>query len=1390
MNDDSTSNFDDDVVASSHHGIQLPGAAAPGQSDALVGGSHGAHAHAHVHPHTHGHHGTPGRLGSATTANQEHLRLLLKHTGLDDGLIGNILKTLRMPLTTRLGLLLTGNDLERQLVMSSMLVSMDILQNLSPLLAKLLAEPTTPVASTHAGAAAAAAAGGGGGQMPMSAGLGPDASIPSALNLGSTSTADAAAGRPRRKKSKIHSSLKEVDDGLHRLYNDKFKAGPVLLMLIFSGYQPEQVQWDVSADPQRFVMPAFDDLLRAINSLLPPYQFLPDLAKQKHASMALIHELMQRMKLLQQRFFHKLLGLGYGKSRADGKVLLLDDPDLPVTDGKADVAVPYGTYIKCLLRFHVANVRRAGKYNLAILDLCITHADHRFIASTALIYLVAKADYFDEDGKVDFAKIRNLKAHENFRFRWQQRLGEYMEAPELVEGRSKLFRLVAEAAPEFWAAASAAEAHKTVADIVKAWRTVVQSYFDFLPANSVPPPPGSTATIVPSATRVLERRQCAPLAMAPIRVCAVVVHVWSLLMICAVVGEAACPAGHVCLAVGDNHDLLHGELQLEPHARFGKGVAVFSDNQELTHGVEATANPCPQQPRWWTGRIPERHQAGVYASVRVTRTCRDACLCADYLFDGFVYLESGRVLALRADATSLNLTRELENDPATEAERRTRAQLTDQLSTQAQHCLHAAPHDLRYAEPDNADNASFPHPRTPRAGPASSLQTTCSLALDCDASFVAAWGGLGSRSQQAIFAAARMLDYMFQVDRIFQDEANLRGSFAIRINAIFVHHNLNLRDGGSDGAGVAGLTFLHNYQTWLVAASRNGSRAQTFSANCLNFLFSHENLQGVLGVAIEASPRSDILGGVCTSVSVSSLALNVGVSTTRLSNSQHTAAWQTVLSTTHEIGHTIGARHTCELSSTDESELCNAVIGSSSCAPTAGQGGNYIMYPAVPLDDTHANARLFSSCNIDRMLAVLDNKGSCLEEPHPCDVGSGSCCLGQLLLPQGAVCDTDFIDETGCLEAPVCDGSSATCPQPTVREDGLYCSTASVPRGTCQSGICVVPHAASCAALNLSACFLEEAPCVAACQNGTEEGGTCRPLTPNCPGDAALLTAWSDAGETCAALPNDMPCAHTAGDADSGTCYEGECATCDAACQLARTLDVAQLVCNVSQLRTTVCSVPCGGGEDTTTYACICNNGVEDVEVEASACNSEVPPAEMGTCRTNTCSVQKPESMLMDLTLQATEGFLPLDGYSLVLILQDIVGFALQGEVAEDSGSTVQLKLAACRRTLSGGCLSYDELASEFNSPAFARTVFDSTGYVYTTRRSSNNHDQLAIILAVAMGSAAGILLVAVVIMYLQFRRARRQHAQAAEARLVKLKRRNDRHLASSGLSQMRTTTV
>eukprot|EP00045_Choanoeca_perplexa_P012857 m.142493 g.142493 ORF g.142493 m.142493 type:complete len:866 (+) comp16160_c0_seq1:343-2940(+) len=781
-----------------------------------------------------------------------------------------------------------------------------------------------------------------------------------------------------------------------------------------------------------------------------------------------------------------------------------------------------------------------------------------------------------------------------------------------------------------------------------------------------------------------------------------------------------------------HHPLLQANISLEAAPQLHLTVPVYHNGEQIPASVFESHHG----QRYWHGNVTNSERT--VGNLRVVRSCHDVD-CQQSSYSGFIHLDNERTLEIQLAPHSQQLQLSVANNTIHASTP------LPAMAACAQHSGHEVPADELH--------------RHRRAGPASQRHTQCLIALDCDASFVVAWGNGGTAQSQAIHAATKMLDIVFQVEAVYQYSRNLQGIVSLRVASINVNSLLDLFASQplTSTATVTstetrnGLEYLDNYQAWLgIGQEARGSSSLAFNEVCLNHGFTHTNLNGVLGVAIQASPAAGVIGGLCADRSINGRALNAGISSTMTSSNTGAASWQMVLSTAHEIGHNLGASHTCEFQGSFSAGQCDNIVGSDPCNPSDAQGGPFIMYPAVAADDSHPNARSFSSCSLAAITDVVLSKGECLVEPHPCDT-PGSCCLGQHLLPAGTTCLDHEQDESAvCMQAPLCDGLSATCPAQTPKPDGALCSTATLLHGVCVSGVCQRPFTTLCASIGLDACVLPQASCMPACINNSLLMAPCRPFSTACGVDASPATGAVDGILSSSSCPeaDGTPCVQP--DQSVGICGGNVCLACDASCQEALSMDVEVVECNISISARAVCSEPCGGGQQTVSYDCLCQfNGIPLVAPESACGNPVVPAGELVSCGLDSCQVDKAQNVQVKFVRSDSNSPLT-DGLVLILRLEKVLGWPLDGSVKKDGGDDITIVVSSCRRADDDGCLSAETLLNRLAEPSVAREVLVTTGYEYSAKREPKDNDRdLVFYLALGFGLAAGIMLL--VVLYLLF---------------------------------------
>eukprot|EP00056_Hartaetosiga_gracilis_P007529 m.109431 g.109431 ORF g.109431 m.109431 type:complete len:1576 (-) comp12732_c0_seq1:1642-6369(-) len=668
----------------------------------------------------------------------------------------------------------------------------------------------------------------------------------------------------------------------------------------------------------------------------------------------------------------------------------------------------------------------------------------------------------------------------------------------------------------------------------------------------------------------------------------------------------------------------------------------------------------------------------------------------------------------------------------------------------------------------------FPNKVSPRTNPS---HTVCPLFLDADKSFLDAWGGEGTLKQRKLRVVAKMIDIIFQADGIYQHRDNFKDVLSFRIVGVAVHENLVFRP-TEETSGV-----LVEYQRWL--ALQIGSRLVTSSTTttvaddqdqvdprniCLNHLFSHTFLNGILGIATQASPNEAVVGGLCENRIAQNRALNSAISTTALYGGYAAANWQTIISTTHELAHNIGAGHTCEFSDTTSS--CDALRGTS-CNPTDSEGGPYIMYPAIGSKEIGRNMRFFSQCSKDDMSRVLSAKGSCLEVPSVCSNPIGvvdtSCCMNGEYAPSGTPCDymgsiagdgDEGTFSSECLLPSACSGTSNTCPQPQFAPDFSTCyireGRAIVDGGYCISGVCNHVHDPPCNAVGMVGCFIENHECVTTC--APMRGGECKPLNLECRDfileyatDAPTAVVLSH--DVCPQLPIDRCFTHLG---HEGTCdvASNQCICEDTypqSCEVPitnvtsfinETTHIGAVSCSYEVVVSTACSQPCGSGAfKTDAFGCVCrlnNNPREEINVDdfsGFSCSGLAPASRQVLCPVqHRCIATQRERIVIRISP-------PIEPDALTSLLSEILGFYVDVESAVVRGNSSSAHLSACRFEGSG-CLSSTQLQDIFSNETVIG-VLQSNGFAYSVEELSMfNSDLIPYIIIAASISLFSILVI------------------------------------------------
>lgn len=312
----------------------------------------------------------------------------------------------------------------------------------------------------------------------------------------------------------------------------------------------------------------------------------------------------------------------------------------------------------------------------------------------------------------------------------------------------------------------------------------------------------------------------------------------------------------------------------------------------------------------------------------------------------------------------------------------------------------------------------------------------------------------------------------------------------------------------------------YNMQNDKVWAARE--YLENFSKNspprhyCLAHLLTYRQFDSpVLGLAYVASARHGTIGGICSPTQQRDnflLKHNTGISTSKGINGETLITRQADLVVAHELGHNLGAEH-----------------DSNECRPSPSQGGAYLMHPFAVMG-FERNNRFLSNCSRMSIGRVLKRKApTCFvgvidhicgngirEDDEECDGGglgyshNDPCCDSYCRFTPGSQCsDRDSLccnncqivqagiqckpaEDYNCKQASICNGTSATCPDPPPAEENKVC----VGRGLCQSGECT-PF---CEAKKLYSCLCKTAStaCKLCCKT-SPNATDCKPYDERAP---------------------------------------------------------------------------------------------------------------------------------------------------------------------------------------------------------------------------------------------------------------------------------------------------
>lgn len=299
----------------------------------------------------------------------------------------------------------------------------------------------------------------------------------------------------------------------------------------------------------------------------------------------------------------------------------------------------------------------------------------------------------------------------------------------------------------------------------------------------------------------------------------------------------------------------------------------------------------------------------------------------------------------------------------------------------------------------------------------------CNIFLDGDSSFFEKWGGTGSHEEQIEQAKLKMADTIFFADALMSLPRNLGGSLRFRVAGMKIHEQRSFRATSSSNVDAA-VQVLALYQRALArdyalvelgqTPSFRSTGNPTSAHVCLNHYFTHQNFDGALGVAYEASSSLNSYAGLCESNIRSGRAMNVGLTSTMTFDGSTVPLWKTYLSTTHELGHNLGGTHDCAVQS-------HPTINSS--------GGAFLMFPEIGLvQQTESNNQLLSACSKTKILGVVEAKGWCLTplDQTLCSANS-PCCSGEVPIHDGAECMQSHDGFRGWCDAGTCQATNAAC---------------------------------------------------------------------------------------------------------------------------------------------------------------------------------------------------------------------------------------------------------------------------------------------------------------------------------------------------------------------------
>ena len=235
-------------------------------------------------------------------------------------------------------------------------------------------------------------------------------------------------------------------------------------------------------------------------------------------------------------------------------------------------------------------------------------------------------------------------------------------------------------------------------------------------------------------------------------------------------------------------------------------------------------------------------------------------------------------------------------------------------------------------------------------------------------------------------------------------------------------------------------------------------------------LFTYQDFdQGIVGLAYVATPDMNQYGGICSRRDDQKMSYPNCALSSSLNWGRKLLTIEADLVTAHEIGHNFGANH-----------------DTSSCIPSAINGGKYIMYE-YSVSGERPNNMLFSRCSkvsiskvlkVKRTLCFVNQQNafcgnSIVEDGEECDSGlkeskccnidckfhnrtfqcsdeNDACCKNCLIAPETQPCREKF--EIECNDTTLCNGINKTCPPESPPLSGNSCGFR---KGKCKDGSCL-----------------------------------------------------------------------------------------------------------------------------------------------------------------------------------------------------------------------------------------------------------------------------------------------------------------------------------------------